>query len=138
MTNDLYLVDSSVWLEVLPGRAGSESLRQRIDGLLTADVVAIVGMVRLELLAGARTDSEWQRLNELLSGLHSLLTDEALWEQAARMGFELRRHGMTVPSTDLVIAAAAVDAGAVLIHRDHHFDQIAAHLPLKIESYSSV
>ncbi len=57
------------------------------------------------------------------------------WEEAGRWGFELRRRGVTVPFTDLLIAAVAAGAVAVLVHRDRHFDSIAAHVGLKVESH---
>ena len=134
MRNELFLVDTSVWLEVLPPGRGRD-IRERVDGLLSADLVATTGMVQLELLGGTRSQEEWNRLAELLSALHPLPIADGHWEDAARDGFLLRRQGITVPSTDLLISAVATREGAVLIHRDRHFDLIAAHLPLRVESY---
>lgn len=135
MTAERYLVDTSVWLEVLPPGRGSDTLRRRIDVLLAADQVATTGMVRLELLGGARTEAEWQRLADLLSALHLFPVDEEHWDQAARWGFELRRQGLAVPFTDLLIGAVAARHGAVVLHRDRHFDVIAERLGLQVESY---
>jgi hypothetical protein len=135
MKDDLYLVDSSAWLEVLPPTKGDSALRERIDSLLAADLVATTGIVRLELLSGAHTEAEYRRLKRLLSGLHLFPTVEECCDKAAQMGFELRRQGVSVPSTDLLIAAVASHADAVVIHRDHHFDAIASHLPLRVESH---
>ena len=135
MQSKLYLVDTSVWLEVLPPGDRSPGLRSRVDELLAADKVAITGMVRLELLGGARNDWEWDLLNDHVSALHQLTVAEDTWQEAARMGFQLRRQGVTVPFTDLIIGAVAIDNDAVLLHRDHHFDLIAQHVPLKVESH---
>ena len=135
MRAERYLVDTSVWLEVLPPGRGSDALRQRLDALLAADVVATTGMVRLELLGGARTPEEWQRLGDLLSALHALPVDEGHWDEAARWGFHLRRQGVAVPFTDLLIGAVAARHGAVVLHRDRHFDVMAAHLGLQVESH---
>lgn len=135
MKDEIYLVDTSIWLEVLPEGDVSLQLRHRIDGLLTADLVAIIGVVRLELLGGARTEAEYQRLGRLLSALHLLPIAEERWDEAARLGFELRRRGIAIPFANLLIAAIAMHADAVLVHHDHHFDTIAAHHPLKVESY---
>jgi predicted nucleic acid-binding protein len=135
MRDDLFLVDTSIWLEVLPPGRGDPALRNRIDALLSADRVATTGMVRLELLGGARSEEEWERLSRLLYALHHLPVREEHWQEAARMGFQLRRQGVAVPFTDLLIGAVAVLARAVLVHRDRHFDFIASHLPLKVESH---
>ena len=135
MRSDLFLVDTSVWLDVLPPGGSNSGLRDRIDSLLAADRVAATGMVRLELLGGARSDEEWNRLSDYLSALHHLPMEEEAWREAAQMGFLLRREGVTVPSTDLLIGAVAVKSDAVLLHRDRHFDLIAQHLPLLVESH---
>lgn len=138
MQADRYLVDTSVWLEVLPPDRSAHTLRERIDELLLQDVVATTSMVRLELLGGARTLEEWRRLGELLSALHHLPIANAEWDQAAELGFQLRRQGISVPFTDLLTGAVAIRNGAVVLHRDHHFDLMATHLPLKVESHVAV
>ncbi|MBI2872582.1 MAG: PIN domain-containing protein [Chloroflexi bacterium] len=135
MKADRFLVDTSAWLEVLPPGRGGHALRQRVDDLLAADLVATTGMVRLELLGGARSEEDWRRLGQLLSALHPLPVTEEHWNDAARLGFQLRRQGIAVPFTDLLIAAVAMGAGAVVLHRDRHFDLVAAHLPLQVESH---
>jgi len=135
MQSSLYLLDTSVWLDVLPPGGTNSDLRIRVDALLTADRVATTEMVRLELLGGARTEQEWDRLKDYLSALHQLPVEEETWQEAAQMGFQLRRQGVTVPFTDLIIGAVAVKSDAVLLHRDRHFDLMAQHVPLHVESY---
>lgn len=137
MTDEFYLIDTSVWLEVLPSGNVNASLEQRVDGLLGADLVAITGMIRLELLGGARSEREWERLDRLLEALHPLFVEENHWQRAARIGFQLRRQGITIPFTDLLIAAVALETQSVLLHRDRHFDYIASHSALKVESLVS-
>ncbi len=137
MSPDRFLVDTSVWLEVLPPGRGGDSLRQRVDELLAGDQVATTGMVRLELLGGARSESERVRLGRLLSALHLLPVAEEHWDEAAWMGFQLRKQGISVPFTDPLIGAVALGGGAVVLHRDRHFDLMASHLSLKVESYAT-
>ena len=135
MRGELFLVDTSIWLDVLPRSSVRPALSEGISELLLADEVATMGMVLLELLSGARTRKEWERLRDLLGALHRLLVADGDWEEAAGMGFERRRQGLSVPSTDLLIGAVAIRAGASVVHRDHHFDFIAARFPLQVESY---
>ncbi|HOV39009.1 MAG TPA: PIN domain-containing protein [Spirochaetales bacterium] len=42
----------------------------------------------------------------------------------------LKTAGITVPPTDAIIAASALETGAILIHKDSHFEQIAQYFPL--------
>lgn len=130
-----FLVDTSVWLEVLPAGTGDTPLRRRIDELLAADVVATTGMVRLELLGGARTAEEWARPGEMLSALHYVSVEDSHWKAAAELGFHARRSGLTVPFTDLLIGAVAISVDAILVHRDRHFDLLATQSSLKVESH---
>ena len=87
------------------------------------------------LLRVARAEQEWDRLRDYFSALHQLPVEEETWQEAAQMGFQLRRQGVTVPFTDLIIGAVAINSDTVLLHRDRHFDLMAQHLPLHVESY---
>src|SRR5207244_3902564 len=107
----------------------------RIDELLTAGGVLTTGMVRLELLAAIADADEFRLRARQLNSLPSLETSEDRWSEAAALGSALRRAGITVPSTDLLISAVAIAAGATLVHRDHHFDLVASAAPLSVESY---
>lgn len=120
---------------MLPPGETNSGLLNRVEALLTADRVATTEMVRLELLGGARTEQEWDRLKDYVSALHQLPMEEETWQEAAQMGFQLRRQGVTVPFTDLIIGAVAIRSDTVLLHRDRHFDLMAQHLPLHVESY---
>jgi predicted nucleic acid-binding protein len=136
--NELYLVDTSVWIGYFSARSQTAELKvlfDRVDGLVTASTVAMTGMVRLEILGGARDERDYQRLVRALAAMPSLLTDENRWEDAASLAFQLRRRGVTVPFPDVLIASIAIHEQATVLHRDRHFDTIAAYAPLQVESY---
>jgi len=50
------------------------------------------------------------------------------------MSFELRRKGITVPYTDILIAACALRTESTVVHADAHFDLMANHVSLKVQS----
>jgi predicted nucleic acid-binding protein len=131
--SDLALVDTSAWLRVLPPRGSPSTLAERVRALLAADQAATTGLVRLELLSGARTEADFQSLSGMLAALHQLPAPEVRWDDAAHLGFVLRRRGLSVPFADILIAAVAIAAGASVLHVDRHFDLIAAHAPLLVE-----
>ena len=133
MKSDLYLVDTSVWIDYL--KAGTDLVDDRLDELLALNQIACTGMVRLELLAGVRTEAEWRLVDEALSGTIWLRVEDETWTEAARLGYELRRKGKTVPSTDLLIAATARRSSATVLHKDRHYDVLAEELGLPVESY---
>jgi predicted nucleic acid-binding protein len=128
------LVDSSIWIAVL--RHPDEDLSPRITELVANGGATITGMIRLEVLRGARTEQTFARLVSMFEAFDEISPTASTWEEAARLGMLLRRRGAIVPATDLLIAAIALQSGCILLHRDAHFDAIAAHSSLQVESYS--
>jgi predicted nucleic acid-binding protein len=57
-----------------------------------------------------------------------------LWARAYELAFNLRRRGVTIPYTDILTAACALHANAIILHADAHFDLISKHFELKVES----
>lgn len=91
-------------------------------------------MVSLELLGGTRTTVEFNRLKSRLDALQQIPIGKKEWEEAARTAFQLHRRGETIPYTAILIATAALSAGATLLHADKHFDMIAEIIELSVES----
>jgi predicted nucleic acid-binding protein len=48
--------------------------------------------------------------------------DDEMWGKASRLGFTLRKAGLTVPFPDLLVAQAALAGGLEVWHTDEHFD----------------
>jgi len=130
----LCLADSSAWVSVFR-RNQRVDIRQRLDELLAEGALGTTGMVQLELLAGTRTVAEFDQLTDVLAALHQLQPQAGTWIRAARLGHSLRRAGLTTPLTDVLIAAVALEYEAVILHVDAHFDRIAEHSDLRVESY---
>jgi predicted nucleic acid-binding protein len=135
MPNDTFLVDTSAWLFALTKDANPE-IKSRLDTLLREDIVLITGIIKLELLGGTRTREEFSRLKSRLDALPYVPMEEALlWDLAYEMAFDLRRKGVTIPYTDILIASAAIKEDIILLHADVHFDQVAKHSKLRVESF---
>jgi predicted nucleic acid-binding protein len=43
----------------------------------------------------------------------------------------LKKNGIFVPLSDIIIATDCIDHGLILVEADKHYEIIAAHLPLK-------
>ena len=133
MANEFVLIDTSAWILALKKPAHLIA-KQKIDALLVENRVAIVPMIRLELLGEVKSSAEFQRLKSRLEALHQIPLAKREWEEAARLAFEMRRKGKTIPYTDILIGAAAVVHELLLLHADRHFDIMAEEVHLKIES----
>ena len=92
------------------------------------------GMIQLELLGGAKSKKEYDRLFQRLDSLYHIEADRSLWDRASKLAFELKQKGIAVPYADIFIASSALKENILLVHADSHFDLIAGHSDLKAES----
>lgn len=123
------LIDTSLWIEALD-RSGAPDARGVVRAVVEPGLALVNGLIMAELLRGARDTSDFERLQLVLEATTDLALDRPTWKRAARLGFDLRRAGVTVPTVDLAIAASAMEAGVTLLHMDAHFELIAVHAPL--------
>lgn len=118
---DLVLIDTPVWILAL-GRKGREHAEKEVDRLIAENRAATTGIVVLELLSGTKTEEEYRELKEDLEALVQLDINPNTWERASQLAYELRRKGITIPSSDILIMTIAVENGCALLHADRHFD----------------
>ncbi len=137
MQTELFLVDTSAWIFVLR-KDFVPQIKDRVDSLLKENIILTTGIIKLELLGGTRTREEYLRLKSRLSVLDEVKTDSALWNASFELAFSMRRKGITVPYTDIIIAVCAQSRNATLIHADAHFNLISEHGDLQIESYIDI
>ena len=130
----MILVDTSAWIFALRKNPFAK-LKSRISHLLEMDDIITLGMIKLELLGGTKTKEEFDRLKTRLDALYEISTAAKLWSFAAQMAFDLQRKGLTIPYTDILIASAAIQSEAIILHADSHYDLIAGQTELKVESY---
>jgi len=124
-----YFIDTSVWIPNF--RDGGAEFGDFIDALIDENRVHINGIVLAELLIGARSPAEIDRLSLALAGLKLVPSDRDSFQSAGRNGFALKRKGVSGPLSDIIIATDCIDHGLVLIESDRHYAAIAVHLPLK-------
>ena len=129
------LIDTSAWIEYFR-KIGNKNYKNEILQCLTNNVAAICGLIKTELLVHAKTKKEYNLLESDLSGIHWFETDIIIYNKSSEIGFNLRRKGITVPTTDLIIASCALIYNAEIIHFDKHFEQIKVHYPLKTISFN--
>ena len=134
MPSDLFLVDTSAWILALR-KDFLPPVKDRIGYLLKENTIVTSGMIKLELLGGTKAEIEFQRLKTRLDALETIETNTSLWERAFALSFNLRRKGVTVPYTEILIAASALTVDAIVVHADNHFDLMKPHCSLKVESF---
>jgi predicted nucleic acid-binding protein len=131
------LVDSSAWIEFLRATGSPVHLYLR-SALQQGRELASTDVIVMEILAGAREDSDRDRLRRLLYGLEFLgVEGPADYEQAAELYRACRAGGETPRKlTDCLIAAVALRNDAALLCKDSDFLVIARHSPLRLAGQS--
>jgi predicted nucleic acid-binding protein len=127
------LVDTSAWIEFTRGTGSA--VHRRLAGAIAEDEpLATTGIVLLELLAGARDETQAEALRRLLARCRFLpLQEPNDHEVAAALFRGLRQRGLTIRALpDSLIAAVALRNRAALLHADRDFDAIASVAPLRV------
>jgi len=124
------LIDSSLWIDFT--RSSSPlGLKQQIAPWVLDASAHLAEPVVFELLRFARP-AEAQQLQAQFATLPMLETPPALWTEAAALGRDCRRIGVTVLSLDLLIATIALHHQATLVSFDRDFAAIAQVSALKL------
>ncbi len=114
------IIDSSAWIESFSPKC-DKLLISAIKDLIMQGHVLLPGIIRTELLRGAKNKKEYKNLNDMLKGLAYLPVSEIFWEKLAEFSYSLLRKGINVPLTDTYIAFLCIENNASILHRDKHF-----------------
>lgn len=104
----------------------SDEARQLFTELALSDSLATCEIIALEVMYSARNRQHAQTLREQLAAMSWLEITNATMRRALGVQFELLtlgRHRLPIP--DLIIAAAAEQYQATVLHYDSDFDTIA-------------
>jgi predicted nucleic acid-binding protein len=133
----MVIADTSVWIPFF-NRPGSPE-KAALDVLIDADEVVLVGVVLAELLQGCRASSERETLSEALLALPYYEVTQSTWSQTGDLSAQLLRRGVTLPLSDLIIAALAIEHHCQVYSLDTHFKKIPGvrlYLPASRRSFS--
>ena len=128
---DKVIIDTSAWIDSFRPRTNHD-LSLLVKDLILHNRVLLPEIIKTELLRGAKTKREFNRLSELLKGITYLPVPDAFWEKLSEFSFQLFRKGITVPLTDSYIALLCLENKVSILHRDKHFDLISEKTSLKI------
>jgi len=112
------IVDTSIWIEYFKKKAEIVAF---IDRELLLGTTYMVGPVVSELLQGVKTEQELDRLLGCIDVVPFLEASIADWRLAGLISFRLRKDGLAIPLTDLLIGAISINNRAYVYSLDHHF-----------------
>jgi hypothetical protein len=117
------LIDTSAF-----ARAQHPSVRKHWEQALQADRLRISPIARLEILLSARDGTTFDELAQELSMLRfaPLTPTVARAAETAMRTLAHRSSGaQRIPIVDYLVAAAAQETGAAVLHYDHDYDTLA-------------
>jgi predicted nucleic acid-binding protein len=116
------IADTCIWIEFF--RKPDAALTVHLKHLIREEKVVMTGMVLAEILQGIKAQKEAGLVRDHLQKLPYLETTRKTWENAGQLSASLRARGITIPLSDLIIAATAMSHGCEVFTVDPHFDQV--------------
>lgn len=110
--------DTSAW-----NRRTQPTVLPRWAATRDAELLVVCPVVALELLAASRDEERLVSLDRALRALSQAPVTRTACEAALAASRELRGE-RRLPAADYLIAAAAAERGAGILHYDHHFDPL--------------
>jgi predicted nucleic acid-binding protein len=117
-----YLIDTSALARVLL-RQATDEWEQRLG----AGLVALCDLTELEVLYSARSAKDRETIEDRLNQFAWCPMPDGIYRRARVVQRELTTKGehRSAGAVDLLVAAAAEEAGLTLLHYDHDFETIA-------------
>ena len=115
------LADTTVWIEFFRTRSKTGDI---LESLIKEGSVWLCGTVLFEILQGVRTEEEKSNVLEMLSDLPYVEMSQSLWQMASEISVSIRKKGLNLPLSDILIAAVAIRNNFSVFTLDKHFEQI--------------
>ena len=126
----MVLIDASAWVEFL---RDTKSPTCNLVREMLAHEIAICDVVQMEVLAGARDESNLRDLRSMLGRAVMIEVRPTDYDDAAALFRRCRMHGETVRKLmDCIIAAVAIRSGVPVLHNDRDFSVLARHTKLQV------
>jgi hypothetical protein len=119
--NSNVLIDTSAWIEFFRGYS---KVAETVTSLIETGRASLCGVIYYELLQGAKDGEEALHLPNALSALKYFEITTDVWIQAGHIAAKLRRRGITLPMSDILVGIVAMEHGLQVLTLDKHFSSI--------------
>ena len=133
------LVDTPIWSLALRHRrdklsAKERRLAQELFELVEEGRVAMLGVIRQELLSGIRDEKTFDRVRQRLRPFKDEILEAGDYEEAARCHNTCRAKGVSGSAIDFLLCAAALRRDLSIFTTDRDFKRYARQLPLQLHA----
>lgn len=122
MEHQKIIIDTSVWIEYFKN---NKDYVPFIEDNLNLENILISGLIISELLHGVKSEKEYKLLSESISAVPYAECIYEDWIATGEMLYNLKKKGISVPLTDVLISAIAIRYNASVLTLDKHFKSIA-------------
>lgn len=111
----MILVDTNVLIDFF------NSPDQAVFEVIMKKEVATCGVVQVELLHGAKSDKQIKTICKMLDSLKYIPMETSDWQKIGLFLRLLKKHGLSVPLADSIIAYLAIKNNCEVWTQDRHF-----------------
>lgn len=115
------IVDTCIWIEFFNAES---DVGNALESLISNDSVATCGIILFELMQGIKSETEKSTILNAFSELLYIEMNSNLWQKSAVLSSSLRKGGVTLPLSDIFIAAIALEHKLSIFTLDKHFESI--------------
>ncbi len=101
----------------------------KAENIFLSEEVVICGVVKAELIHGAKSKNDIAKINEALSVFEYISISDSVWNALGPLLYQLRTNGITVPFQDALISALSIQEDLSIWSNDKHFEMIQKFLP---------
>ena len=125
------LVDSSIWIEFF--RRPDAPVSLVLDRLLALRMVCTTGLVKAEVIPGARFPRDFRRLRSFFDALPLAAEGEGFWTHLTRFRHRLHVKGILgIGIPDLIVATVAIQNRKLIFTADEDFPRMIPHVPVRL------
>jgi len=125
------LVDSAIWIEFF--RRPDAPVSLVLDQLLAHRLVCTTGLIKAEVVPGARSPREFRRLRSLFDALPLAPEREGFWSHLVRFRHRLQTKGvLDIGIPDLMIATVSIQNRKLVFTADEDFPRMLPHVPVRL------
>lgn len=118
---DKIMADTCIWIEFFNTQSDAGNA---LESLIIGNSVITCGIVLFELMQGVKSETEKSTILNAFSELPYIEMDSGLWQKSASLSGSLRKKGITIPLSDIFIAAIVLEHKLPIFTLDRHFENI--------------
>jgi len=125
------LVDSSIWIEFF--RRPDAPVSLVLDQLLAHRLVCTTGLIKAEVVPGARSARDFRRLRTLFEALPLAPERGGFWAHLMRFRYRLHKKGVFgIGIPDLIIATVSIQNRKLVFTTDEDFPRMIPYVPVRL------